>query len=45
MVSVGFYNHGFAYTVDKKTIETVDKLFTELKSLLGEIPNVTVIEK
>ena len=45
MVSIGFYNHSFTIPVDEKTIETVDELFTELQSLLGEIPNVTITEE
>ena len=45
MVSIGFYNHSFTNPIDEKTIETVDELFTELKSLLGEIPNVTITEE
>jgi hypothetical protein len=45
MVSIRFYNHSFTNPVDEKTIETVDELFTELQSLLGEIPNVTITEE
>ncbi len=45
MVVIGFYNHSFTNPVDEKTIETIDELFTELQSLLGEIPNVTITEE
>ena len=42
MISIYFYDEDSAHPVSK---ETVDDLFSDLKSFISEIPNVTITEE